>query len=317
MEAQQMTQQTTKPLAPRFSKRARIVAVGASLAAILGMGGCVFGPRVKSVQNDTLYSAEPASMLVVENNVGDVTIVADPGATEFRAEITKIGRGRTHQQADTALSEIQVNFGPRAGEPDVIEATVWHPKPRHGKQYAVEWVITAPADLGLKLNNDVGDVEVEGFGYGASIQNDVGDVRAMGISGGLTVSNDVGDVRASATGDIDIKSDVGDVRLRVLDAGSESILVRTDVGDAHVVLPVGWEGRIDSSTDIGGASVRGHLSSLRVYRDKRGRFEGDVGDGSATLTIRTDVGNARVRIDDNDDVDETAPPKSSTRPTRH
>lgn len=297
-----MLNQSITLIDPRIVRLAKPVAVGASLAALLSMGGCVFGPRVKSIQTETLYTDAQVSVLYVQNDVGDITIIADPSATVLRAEITKIGKGRTQAQADEALSELEITFGPRAGEEGVIEASVWHPKQRNGKQYAVDWIITTPANVSLELFNDVGEIEVEGIGYGASITNDVGEITAYNISGGLTIYNDVGDIHASATGPIDLKVDVGDVRLRVLDAGSETILVRTDIGDVTVNLPVGWEGHIDTDTDIGGSSVRGHTSSLHVYYDRRGRFEGDLGEGTSTLKIRTDIGDARVRIEDNDEV---------------
>lgn len=268
------------------------------LIGVMGLGaGCNFGPRYKSIAEETLYADDPVHTLLIENDVGDVTVLADASATEFRAELRKVGKGRSPADAEEALSEIEITFAPSADDPDVLEASVWHPRSRRGKQYQVDWVITTPADISLSLVNDVGEIDVAGIGYGATIRNDVGDITAKEIGGGLTITSDVGDVRASASGPIEIKSDVGDVRVEALDAGAEVITVRTDVGDALVILPRQWAGLIDTDSDIGGSSVRTSGVPLRVFRHRSGRFEGEMGeDGGGSLLIRTDIGDARVRV---------------------
>jgi len=292
-------------MAESRSWTARIATLGASALALgaapLLLSGCSWGPKVRVSEDDSFVGNADCEVLVVWNDVGDVRVLSDPGAYEIRADVVKTGKGRTLDQAEEALDEIEIEFRADPSDGSIFNAIVHHPKHRRGKAYEVDWSITAPAHLRVRVTNDVGDVDIDGFESGVWVKNDVGDVNLYGARGGAHVHNDVGDVRADAAGEVWLRTDVGDIVLDVLEVSDGDILARTDVGDAVVYLPRGWEGEISAESDVGGVSVRPEGEPMRIYRDKKGRFEGVMGSRArAKLEIRTDVGSARVRMEGSD-----------------
>ncbi len=284
------------------ASRRRFAATSAGSILVAGapllLAGCGWGPKFRVSEDDSFLGAADCRVLLIENDVGDIQVLADPDAYEIRAEVVKTGLGRSMTQAEDALHEIDIEFSPDPRDGSVFNAIVHHPKRRHGKAYEVDWTITAPPHLTIQLTNDVGDVDVDGFQEGVEIKNDVGDVVVYGSSGGLTITNDVGDVTAEGSGEIWVRTDVGDVVVEVLEVTNADITARSDVGDAVVYLPRGWEGEITAETDVGGVSVRPGGEPLRIYRDRRGIFNGVMGDAEhAHLNVRTDVGSARVRVE--------------------
>ena len=276
----------------------RSLGVFSLVVATAALNGCVFsiGPRVNAKADDNFFVPRSGSMLIVENNVGEIEVIADPSATELRAEVTRIGKGRTIKAAHEALDAIDVVFRPRPSNPDVFEAVVHHPKPRRGKQYKVNWAIWAPPDMAVEITNDVGDIEIDGFGHGLVLTNDVGDVLIHSVAGGVTASIDVGHVEVYASGPIDVQTDVGDVEVTVIDEGADPVKIKTDVGDAWVSVPSSWRGSVKGVTDVGRTRVRSLGEPVRVHRHRKHHFEGAIGDGAGVIDLRTDVGNATVKV---------------------
>jgi len=282
----------------RWGKWINFSLAGASLAVA---GGCMTSsPKYKSEADQSLTAPATASALRIDNDVGDIEVVAVAGATEVRAEVLKRGKGRTPQEADQALSEIIVTLAPDPRSPGTLLGTVDHPRRRsswgsNSRQYEVEWRITAPAHMALDITNDVGEITLRDFTAGARVHSDVGDVHADNILGGLFVRSDVGSINASASGDIEARSDVGDITVIALPGEPGSITLAGDVGEITLSLPDSWEGEVNASTDVGSLS-RGLDSFRSEGRQTRSSLRGTVGSGApGRVNITTDVGDVRVR----------------------
>ncbi len=273
----------------------------AALSAAAATGGCVIrvggSTPFEARGSEALSASAPVTRLVVHNRVGDVIVTADPAASGVTAEAVKIGKGRTDELADRALSEISVWLQPRAGAADVLEAVSDHPDQKRGRAYAVDWRITAPPGLAIEVRADVGDVHVEGFDGPADLRTDVGDIRALQIARGVSVRTDVGDVTVKAAGPIDVRTDVGSADVAVLPGEPGSITITTDVGSAELRLPADFEGTITASADVG--SITSTLAGPQTRARKippRDHLQTTIGSGSGrTATITTEVGDVRIR----------------------
>lgn len=258
-----------------------------------GCGGTPFESRRAEV-----LTAPAEAVFTLENTVGDVRVVADPAATQVRMEVTRIGKGSTQQKAAEAVDELRFDLIDTPGNDGVVVKTI---QPTHRwsseKQYAAEWVITAPPGTRIVVTDDVGDVTVVGFQNGVRAQTDVGDLRIAGVSGPVTASSDVGDIHVNADGPAEVSSDVGDVRVEIFGSAAVPVKVVSNVGDVHVVLPPAWAGTVDGRTNVGGIS--GAAPGVARKGDRNGSggsLVGAIGTGGASLTARADVGDLTVDV---------------------
>lgn len=242
-----------------------------SLGAMM-LSGCVFASlKYQTVESQTLSLPESAGRLVVRNTVGNVTLIADPAATGVTAEIEKMGKGATQEDADLAVKEIIVSLAFSASDPKVIEGIVSHPKSRSWRAYGVNWTITAPPDMAIDVLADVGNISATGFTEGARLVTDVGDVTAASLVGGVTAEADVGDIAVETTGAISAHTDVGGITVTARQGRSpESIDLKSDVGDVRLYLSPEWVGELEVSTSVGSIKLNESGAPIRkVTRRER------------------------------------------------
>jgi len=283
---------------------------GAILAAALTLplGACSFQSHTvrESVSESlTFTSTGEFRSLIVDNNVGDIEIVADENATGITAEIVKIGRGSSRSNAQESLERIDVVFAPLADEDGVFVCTSEFPKKWAGHSYSLDWHITAPASLAIEILNNVGDIRAVGFADGVTARADVGDITLRDIAGGLDIRCNVGDIVADAAGPITITSDVGDIDLKVLTDASDTtstVTVRCDVGDISVLLPAGFMGLVDASVDVGDVDADfEHVGSHAIVKQSRRHrsLRAELNHASSPVhELNADVGDVEITFYD-------------------
>ncbi len=281
------------------------------------VAGC--GTPFSARDHITLTAPRPASMLVVDNGVGDIVIRAGDSGGEVRAEVVRVGKGASIGQAEEALQDIKVALEAKSGEAGTLLARAEHPAHALGKNYEAQWTIVAPPDVPLTIENSVGDIKVDGFWGPVSIRNSVGDttviggqasadstgpttikvgvgdVRASRSSGGLEAETEVGDIHAEADGPIRLLSDVGDVHLSLRRPTSQSISINSRVGDVIVYLPTEQRGRLTADTGVGSVEARLGDMNLSGFRQRNHSMSADLG-ASTTPTIDLTAGVGDVMI---------------------
>ncbi|HBS29744.1 MAG TPA: hypothetical protein DEB06_09915 [Phycisphaerales bacterium] len=272
-------------------------------AAVMGAtaGAALAGADSRPTAEESETLAAPASgALRLENFVGEIEVVAVEGATEVKAEVLKRGQGRSQKEAEEALDEISVSLSPDAMSPGTLVARATLPNKLFNwggdnKQHEVQWRVTAPPSVVLKITNDVGDVTVKGFTAGAHLATDVGDIVAEGIINGVQASSHVGDIEVSASGAITARSDTGSVSVTVLDGPTGSVTASSDVGSVTVTLSDAWAGDVDINTDVG--SIQSGVASFEPDgRQSDHRMRGAIGGGGEhRLKVSTDVGGVILR----------------------
>jgi len=246
------------------------------------------------MESTSLTAELPAERLLVQNRVGTITIRSDPTATEITAEAVMIGRGHTQELADIAVTEIVVDLERSSTDRQTIEAFVDHPKPGHRKNYTVNWVITAPADIQVDVINDVGDVTVLGFHKAVSVKNDVGEVECRQNTAGTTIQVDVGDVIVEGAAPIEVRTDVGDVSATVMGQSSGAIAIRTDVGGVELWLPRDFAASVQAVTDVGSIKTKMAQGTMSKVQSANRRFNAEINGGGQRIELATDVGNIAI-----------------------
>lgn len=258
----------------------------------VGAGGCEEA-KYSSKSTKTLTAAAESS-LRIENMVGDVKVVADPSATGVTMELTLIGKGTTQAKADEALREIVLDLNDPAGDTGVT-ASAKHPSNGgwNGKNWEVKWVVTAPPSVKIDVDDDVGSVTVVGFERGAKVKTDVGDIKISGVMGGVVARADVGNAVVNAQGPAEVSSDVGNVKIELI-GESHNVRATADVGNVHLVVSPGWNGKVKGKSDVGGVTSVVPGLSARADMGGGGEISGTVGNGGATATLSADVGSITV-----------------------
>lgn len=296
---------------PLFKAITVLVALGA-----VGLLATGCGTPFKTQEQFILKAPVGAGRLIVENNIGDVTIQADAQAKEVSAVVTKIGRGATAKEADKALAELEVTLAmdDAAG---ALRARVDHPRATNFRQHEVVWRITTPPEIEVKVTTTIGDATVSGIRKNVAVKTDIGDARvscdpatssAVTISTGvgdvhvsnstrgLTAKTDVGDIHASAGGPIQLDSDVGDVVLHVKPASSERVRIETDVGDVCLYLDSVQQGKLTATTDVGSVRVALDGVTMREFRHREHVAVAQLGESaSPSIDIFTDVGDVTIK----------------------
>ncbi|MDX2115681.1 MAG: DUF4097 family beta strand repeat-containing protein [Planctomycetota bacterium] len=270
----------------------------AALGLLLGacsLGGCVVVGGTLHEQSEVVTLTEAAgSTLVVDSSVGDITLRADPSASEIHAQARMIGKGRSEAEAADALAEIVPTLDSVAGEPGTVRASADHPASSSRRNYQVDWVITGPPGMRVRVQAAVGDILVEGFEGPAEIRADVGDVVARDILNGLTVTADVGDIEARGRAPMDIRVDVGEIDARVLAGPPAPLAFASNVGDVSVRLPGDCVGQLDASVNTGDLSVDLAPAALTATRVTDERFRGVLNAGGPAITLSSNVGDVTV-----------------------
>jgi hypothetical protein len=268
------------------------LAVLAPLLAIAG--GCTKPHRAHD--HISLTSDAPGERLLVKNHVGDVRIIADPSATTIRAEITRVGRGTSPAEAQRAREEITVDLAASKDEPGAVLARARHPHSGHTRDYEVDWRITAPPNIAVRVVCDIGDVTVKSIARPVEIKTDIGDTHVYDARAGLIVTVDVGDIHASAAGVIRLRSDVGDVRLRVLPDAAGAVTASSDVGDIVADLPVSRRGLLSATTGVGDVRIRLENVLMNKYHQRNNFVTAELGgDAEPPIEFSSDVGDVVIR----------------------
>jgi len=244
------------------------------LVAILSPTAC--SRSFHRVEQVTFAVSAPAGKLTVRNVVGDVTVVADPAATEIRAEVTKTGRGTTPGEAKRALGQINVELSSSGGD-DAVVAVADHPRGTATREYEVEWHLTAPPGVAVEVHDKFGDVEARGFTHGIRLDSDFGDLTAEG------------------GGPIRLDTEFGQIGLVIMTENPEAVRARTDFGDIDVRLPAGRTGRVTADTDFGDVDVRLESVTLRLLGQRRSRFDAELGgEAQPSMELSTDFGDVTL-----------------------
>ena len=133
--------------------------------------------------------------------------------------------------------------------------------------------VRIPADYGLELRSQAGDVDIRGVPY-LKGKLSAGDITAQDI-GGVDLSVQAGDV------DVSLNLRVGEHRLR---AGA---------GDVNITISEGSSASVEGKVKVGSLSLKGPFT--RRDRTMGGRFEGVVGEGAARLEIDLMAGDVSVK----------------------
>lgn len=225
--------------------------------------------------------------LVLNSFRGSVHLTGDEGET---AELTFLrrGRGEDVEAARSVLNDISLT---EEGTADAYTFTL----EAEGEAYAaVDIRGTVPRPTALQIEQLSGPVRLEGIEGALTIRHEQGAVEVFG---------------AAAPVEVDIQN--GDVQVEFQRVPpNATISLRTDNGSIHVGLPPDASVHLDARTNVGAIRI-GDL----VLSDERftplnagGRYNAEMGDGEASVELRTENGSITVQSADTSQQGPKPPP---------
>jgi hypothetical protein len=277
---------------------------------MLGLWTSAWPADVKKVEEKTFHFASGGSISLACDE-GNITI-ASWEREEVFMKMTKRAWGRNEKEAERLLEQIEVEI--REGDNklvitelektrdnrfnffDLFDGDFWTDKGwRSGR---VDFELTVPANVRLKLQSDEGDVDVTGTAGELTIKVDEGNIEIENVvSENLEITVDEGGVRignskSDGRGFWKINSDEGAVRLE--EGIVEELDIHTDEGD--IILSDISVKRFWLSADEGDI-----IADFQPERDGQYRMETDEGDFEIRLpedaALRVKLQSQEGRID--------------------
>ncbi len=267
----------------------------------------------------------------LDNLSGDITVTAGSGR-DASIELIRRSRGRTDADARTGLERVKVNtqmVGTRA-----VVKTDYPNERQPAYSVSVDMIVTAPPGTRVVVQSVSANVKVTGIRGELSINTISGDLTLNSVGAvaeAKSVSGDIHITDASSDSTLDTGTVSGDVTLqqvkaRRINAGTvsgsvsarditcDTIAIDAMSGDAWFSGELARNGRYEITSHSGdvhftpsggvgftltASSFGGDVSSSIAIRtsgtrSRRTTLNGTVGDGSATVTLKTFSGDITV-----------------------
>ncbi len=263
-----------------------------------------------TTHTDTTFSVGPGARLELENFAGDV-------------EVASWARGAVRIQAEhSSRTQIEIE---RDGALVSVKPISWH-----GAPTGVDFQLTVPAGIELRISGVNGDVTIAGTKAGIEVETVRGDIHVTGgarhvalqsVEGEVELEGahgraELSSVNAGVTvkghdGELSVESVNGDVRLE--DVHSNSVEATTVNGEILYDGELGAEGHYSFSTHNGDievgvagepdvsisvATYNGGFESsfpIKLTQTRRGkRFHFSLGAGRAELELESFQGDIRL-----------------------
>jgi hypothetical protein len=236
--------------------------------------------------------------LVIDAFRGGVFLQAstDPTAS---LTFTKRGRGGDAESAGSVLESITIT------ESGTSEAYTYEVAAEDANRATVDVRGAIPPQTPLRVEKDVGPVEIDS------------------LTGPLTVRQAYGDVRIrGAAADTDVEIEAGDITVRfrrLLETAS--VKLRTQNGDITLALPPDASAQVTAETQAGVIRSQGLSFGAQSLAPLNAgfRYSAQLGDGEASVDLTTENGTitleAGAAATDPSDPDTTAEPDTLAPPT--
>lgn len=213
----------------------------------------------------------PAGALTVDAGGNGGIAVEGWDGNDIRVEARVAVRGDSESEASALVDSVEVRLDGRT-----LEARSDRDRSDSYPAWWVSFRIRVPRDTDLELRTSNG---------GISVADVVSRVRFEASNGGVTL-RDIGG---------DVKGQTSNGGLRVELSGDrwvgEGLDVRTTNGGVRLAIPEGYSARLETGTTNGSMNVG---FPVTVQGRLTGNLGVDLGDGGATLKVRTTNGSVRV-----------------------
>ncbi len=292
--------------------------------------GCAYPYRI-GVDEAMREPLNGAQTIELKSRNGRIEVRGDTAASQVQIAATKSASGNSTAEARNFAEDIEISTS-RTGNSLHIEPTF--PDRDNARQYAVDFLITLPPNVGLNLSTSngrvvvatmKGDVDVNTSNGPVDLREIEGKVHADTSNGAIVVKNVRGDLNletsnggidVAASGDKNIRCHTsngnvkmtaarGNPRIRTSNGRVEiqvvelqnppSIDVRSSNGGVTVEVPSTTSGRLNMSTSNGHVTTDFESASVRDLETSRRSLSATLNDGAGNIDIVSSNGSITFR----------------------
>jgi len=252
------------------------VGAGVALAAI-ALAGCRFGSDLFqakfSKSEERTAPLTGVTALNVATNVGKIQLEAAE-VTEARITADIKVKAETEEKAEELAEQVEIVAEPR-DQTLFIKAV--KPSGMRDDQLAVDFTITAPANLALDCTTNVGDVRTTGFTQRVKAGTNVGSVNCSGLRGPADLHTNVGDIRAEYASDA---------------PAAMNVTAAADVGNIDFCGPQQISAHLSAAANVGSIDTD---RPITVTGSVGHSVHASLGSGEGQVNLSTNVGSIRIR----------------------
>ena len=219
---------------------------------------------------------------------GEVLILPS-GDSTAAITVVRIGRGETREDALAAMEAVDIEETTN----DTVAGFV-ATMPEDVEGYAVFRVLL-PADV-PRVNVELasGKVEVKDVSTDITAELGQGEVSSHKTEGSLRYSTGSGNISAKAhRGSVTASTGAGSISCTIGQLPPDAkVDLQTGAGPVQLYLSTSASARIEASTGAGGIEIDGLYIDYETNEDMN--LKGTLGDGEASVTVRTDAGNIKL-----------------------
>jgi len=158
---------------------------------------------------------------------------------------------------------------------------------------SVSLVITAPPSAELDLRSSNGSINVDGVGTNGLLKSSNGEITLRNVAGRFVIDTSIGAITIeNVHGEIDARTNTGPIEFSgSFDDGSTNSL-RTFTGGITINVGEQANVHIDAEATNGEVDIKIPLDAATMSDE---RVVGDIGDGGASLRLRTTNGSITIR----------------------
>ena len=221
---------------------------------------------------------------------GTIEMTGHPGTETITISGHKRVGASSTAEAQAHLGDIRIDV--QDSEDEVLVRTI-HQVDAEGRNYQVDYTITLPPDLEVRVSNQTGTVTVEQMEE---------DVRADVITGGVVLEEVDGDVRIDVitgsvildqlTGSADVDLATGTLVCRAFLPPEGVLDLKTITGSLSVQIPESTSAELTASVTSGQISI----SNLPLQNPTVSNtyVSGQLGDGDGTITLQVITGSMTI-----------------------
>ncbi len=253
------------------------------------------------------------SELQIHNQIGNVTVAADPSATNATITTIKKVKAASSDDANKEFNHISIQVQPPAAPTSVLTINATAPATgnlfgNHNDSVDINITLPASAIAPASAANSSTTSSTQSTAFTLNVTNSVGNISANGLKGIFQLKDDIGDINMqqatlfdsthvlTGTGNVTFNGDLNTVPLS--NGSTPRYKIQSETGNINATLPADTNVILDANTNYG--SITSDFPFKATTSDNASNYYGPLNPNSssatpvAVLTLNVSTGNVIV-----------------------
>ncbi len=240
------------------------------------------------------WEAEPMGMqtgeeLSIQNKTGKIKLLQASGnELKVKAIIRSRESGPSREIVETLTPSVK-----KEGN----QVSVWVPETGDAGNIAIEFEITVPPQVNVKVASGVGRLTAEGMNNNLLLEGTTGSIEVIKIKGNLEIENNTGRIEVyEPGGDLVAKNNTGSIEVKSDIPLTGKYELKSNTGRVSLEMPKDSSLALDAKSQTGSISLDGIAGEVEgkgptkkfnyTLGTGKGQAKLEVGTGSITIKVR-------------------------------